>query len=233
MGVVPTSNASDEPTAMRRAMGLACPMRILFSGRISGYYGNAPGLFEEAIEEIRAGGLVLPLPAFGGAACEVAIALGLVTSIEIHYAEYGRAYHETFALLQELSLAHRKRATSGPACAASTLSEPHQIVFHLKQILAILREKPLQRFSLSLDDIAPLGPEFRCQPNGGMPGAVSAEVEAPAENRVLKLADKNEPCHRMGVDFVAGSCFEVSGFGGPDACNFPLNIQDAKSPRRL
>jgi hypothetical protein len=133
----------DALNAMRRAMGLLCPMRIQFSGRVSGYLGNAPGLFEEAIEQIKAGGIVLPLAAFGGAAREIAIALRLTNVDRVRYPEYGRSYDESFEILRTLSDRHRENAGRfwGPLATASTLSEPHQIVFHLKQMLPVLGEK--------------------------------------------------------------------------------------------
>jgi hypothetical protein len=63
-----------------------------------------------SFEEIKAGGLVLPLAAFGGAAREVAIALGLVQADRIGYPEYGPSYHETYAALNELSRRHPDNA---------------------------------------------------------------------------------------------------------------------------
>jgi hypothetical protein len=127
---------------MRRAMALACPMRIQFSGRVYGYSGNVPGIFEEAIEQIKAGGLVLPLAAFGGAAREVAVALGLVKTDRVCYPQYGRNYEESFETLRSLSGAHKENAGRfwDSLVAASTLSEPHHIVFHLKQLLPSLCE---------------------------------------------------------------------------------------------
>jgi len=134
------SEAGVELTAMRRAMGLACPLRIQFSGRVAGYSGDRPGILEEAIEQIAAGGLVLPLAAFGGATREVAIALKLFDAPRVRYPEYGRNYEDAFGALQALAGRHRERA--GPLwdhlAAAAALSEPHRIAFQLKEILPAL-----------------------------------------------------------------------------------------------
>jgi SLOG cluster2 len=141
------SGAGDSLNSMRRAMGSACPMRIQFSGKVSGYLGNAPGLFEEAIVQIRAGGLVLPLAAFGGAAREVAIALQLTNVARVCYPEYGRSYGESFEALRKLADMHRANAGRfwEALATAATLSEPHQIVFHLKEMLPLLGEEFVRR----------------------------------------------------------------------------------------
>jgi hypothetical protein len=139
--------AGDPLNSMRRAMGSACPMRIQFSGKVHGYLGNAPGLFEEAIEQIKAGGLVLPLAAFGGAAREVAIALQLTDVPRVRYSEYGRSYGGSFEALCKLADMHRENAGRfwESLATASILSEPHQIVFHLKQMLPQLGEEFVRR----------------------------------------------------------------------------------------
>lgn len=64
-------------TQMRRSMAQQEQVRFLVGGSLAGV-GRYPGVLEEAIESIDAGRLVVPLAAFGGAAHEAAVALGLL-----------------------------------------------------------------------------------------------------------------------------------------------------------
>jgi SLOG cluster2 len=125
-------------TAMRREMAAACPLRIQFSGKIDGYAGEKPGLVEEAIEQIRAGGIVMPLGAFGGAAREIAIALGLLKAERTHYPKYGRNYQESFEELQGLAQEHERQAREFwlNLVEAAEVGTPHRIVFNLNAVLA-------------------------------------------------------------------------------------------------
>lgn len=125
-------------TSMRRAMAAACPLRIQFSGKIAGYVGDRPGLLEEATEQIRAGGIVMPLGAFGGAAREVAIALGLLRSERTRYTSYGRSYQRSFSKLAGLAEQHQRQASHlwPHLQEAAGLGTPHRIVFHLNAVLA-------------------------------------------------------------------------------------------------
>jgi len=125
-------------TAMRREMAACCPLRIQFSGKIDGYAGERPGLMEEAIEQIRAGGIVMPLGAFGGAAREIAIALRLLDAKRTRYPKYGRNYHESFEELEGLARDHQRQAEEfwPNLVEAAWLGTPHRIVFNLNAILA-------------------------------------------------------------------------------------------------
>ncbi|MER8595731.1 hypothetical protein NKH33_30000 [Mesorhizobium sp. M1182] len=125
-------------TSMRRTMAAVCPLRIQFSGKIDAYQGDRPGLLEEATEQIRAGGIVMPLGAFGGAAREVAIALGLLRAERTRYTSYGRSYQRSFAKLAGLAEQHERQASHvWPYLQeAAGLGTPHRIVFHLNAVLA-------------------------------------------------------------------------------------------------
>jgi hypothetical protein len=129
-------------TAMRREMAAACPLRIQFSGKIDGYAGAKPGLLEEAIEQVRAGGIVMPLGAFGGAAREIAIALRLLNAERTRYPKYGRNYQESFDELEGLARDHKHRAEEfwPNLVEAAELGTPHRIVFNLNAVLAQMRQ---------------------------------------------------------------------------------------------
>jgi hypothetical protein len=126
-----------ELTVMRRAMARACPLRIQFSGKISRYAGDRPGLIEEAIEQVRAGGIVMPLGGFGGAAREIAIALGLLRAERTLYPEYGNNYEQAFEELTGLAGQHERQAGELMAdlAQAAEIGTPHRIVFHLNAVL--------------------------------------------------------------------------------------------------
>lgn len=128
-------------TAMRRGMAADCPLRVQFSGQIDGYKGDRPGILEEALEQIRAGGIVMPLGAFGGAARDVAIALGLLREERTIYQNYGRNYERSLAELAELAGQHESQAGRvwPHLREAAEVGTPHRIVFHLNSILAQLR----------------------------------------------------------------------------------------------
>ncbi|QKD05129.1 hypothetical protein [Mesorhizobium loti] len=129
-------------TAMRREMASACPLRIQFSGKIDGYAGEKPGLLEEAIEQIRAGGIVMPLGAFGGAAREIAIALRLLDAERTRYQKYGRNYEQSFEELEGLAQRHHSQAEIlwPNLVEAAGLGTPHRIVFNLNAVLAKMRQ---------------------------------------------------------------------------------------------
>ncbi|MEO8667752.1 MAG: hypothetical protein ABI399_04495 [Bauldia sp.] len=135
-------------TAMRQAMGAACRLRVQFSGRVDGYAGALPGIFEEAIEQIRSKGIVLPLGAYGGAAREVAIALGLLRAERVRYPSYGRRYEEAYAQLESMAGVHEE--TAAPVwrelVETAGLAAPHHIVFHLNAVLAKLAGDEPERY---------------------------------------------------------------------------------------
>jgi hypothetical protein len=124
-------------TTMRQAMAVSCPLRIQFSGRVADYAGERPGIIEEAVEQIRGGGIVMPLGAFGGAARDVAIVLRLLEASRTTYPRYGENYDRTLGALEGLGEAHWRKAEAvwGDLAAAASLSAPHRVVFHLRSVL--------------------------------------------------------------------------------------------------
>lgn len=69
--------APEALTIMRRSMAMQEDARLLVGGSLQGS-GRCPGVLEEAYESVRAGKLTLPLAAYGGAAHDAAMALGLL-----------------------------------------------------------------------------------------------------------------------------------------------------------
>jgi dihydroxyacetone kinase DhaKLM complex PTS-EIIA-like component DhaM len=63
-------------TSMRRRMSADCDARIVLGGRVDGYAGRLPGIVEEAVLSIAARKPLFVLGGFGGAASDVAQALG-------------------------------------------------------------------------------------------------------------------------------------------------------------
>ena len=74
----PTVTAEASFTHMRTQMAALCDARLLVGGRKTGFVGMISGVCEEALRTIDAGKPVVVLGGFGGAARDVAEALGLV-----------------------------------------------------------------------------------------------------------------------------------------------------------
>jgi hypothetical protein len=72
-----TGGDAADLTAMRRAMEEAVAGRILIGGQVSGYRGIMPGIIEEAQNTLDSGHLLIAIGGFGGAARDVALALGM------------------------------------------------------------------------------------------------------------------------------------------------------------
>ncbi|MEM6929300.1 MAG: hypothetical protein AAF602_20345, partial [Myxococcota bacterium] len=93
-------------TLMRRTMAKAELGRIVVGGKVIGYGMNRPtarpGLPEEALESLKAGRLVLPIGTFGGAAHDIAVAMGLLEPL-VHHDDVGPNYHETIAEIREMA----------------------------------------------------------------------------------------------------------------------------------
>jgi len=98
-------DATRSLTLMRRTMARAEIGRLLVGGKVAGYgYGRPtarPGIVEEAIESMRAGKLVLPVAAYGGASHDIAVAMKLIDPL-IERDEVGPNYRETLAEIGEL-----------------------------------------------------------------------------------------------------------------------------------
>lgn len=107
-------------TAMRQTMAAETLMRVVASGRVSPDKKRAsdpkrwmPGIIEEALLHARAGRIVVPLGAFGGASRDVAVALGLLPErARVRYAEIAEMYEPALAKLAGLATVHRERVES-------------------------------------------------------------------------------------------------------------------------
>jgi hypothetical protein len=82
---------------MRKAMGRDCDARILLGGKMFDYAGSEPGIPAEARESIAEGAAVLPLGGFGGAARDVAMAMGLAPKKLREGTPRGPGYGESMA----------------------------------------------------------------------------------------------------------------------------------------
>jgi hypothetical protein len=94
-------------TAMRQTMAKETILRVLASGKVAGYSGRMPGIVEEALLHAEAGRLVIPLGAFGGAARDVAIALGLLPEdARVEYVETKESYYPSLEEIGRLAERH-------------------------------------------------------------------------------------------------------------------------------
>jgi hypothetical protein len=82
---LPSINVGLGYSQARKASAAISSGRVLMGGKMGvldneadKYEGSMPGIVEEAIETLQAGGAVLPLGAFGGATRDIAISLGLL-----------------------------------------------------------------------------------------------------------------------------------------------------------
>lgn len=102
------ASAADALSPMRRTMAGEAVVRVVASGKVVGYQGRMPGIVEEAMLHAAAGRLVVALGAFGGAARDVAIALGLLPpDARVRYVETGASYYPAIADLCGLAETHR------------------------------------------------------------------------------------------------------------------------------
>ncbi|MBK8210335.1 MAG: hypothetical protein IPK78_10560 [Rhodospirillales bacterium] len=99
---------ADTLSAMRRTMAAETVLRVVASGKVAGYRSRLPGIVEEALLHAANGRLVVPLGAFGGAARDVAIELGLLPeTARVGYAAAGDSYYPALAKLGKLAEEHR------------------------------------------------------------------------------------------------------------------------------
>ncbi|MBK8177123.1 MAG: hypothetical protein IPK66_18265 [Rhodospirillales bacterium] len=106
-----TPSAGDALAAMRRTMAGETILRVVASGKVAGYQGRMPGIVEEALLHAEAGRLIVALGAFGGAARDAAIALGLLDEdARVSHTEVGAGYDAALAELCGLAGMHRERA---------------------------------------------------------------------------------------------------------------------------
>jgi hypothetical protein len=100
----------DSLTVMRASMAQQEDARFLLGGSLGGS-GNFPGVLEEAKASITAGKLVLPLAAYGGAAHDAAVALGLLDLPLLQRSGQSKALHpnypEIIRDLQQLQSSYR------------------------------------------------------------------------------------------------------------------------------
>ena len=88
---------------MRKALGRDCDARILLGGKMFDDAGSEPGIPAEARESIAEGAAVLPLGGFGGAARDVAMAMGLAPRKLREGTPRGPGYAESMAELESRS----------------------------------------------------------------------------------------------------------------------------------
>lgn len=89
LGETSSELTAESLSAARAAVTRACDARVLIGGKMGlvddaddHFDGDLPGIIEEAIQTLQAGKLVFPLSAFGGAARDLSIELGLLPASE-------------------------------------------------------------------------------------------------------------------------------------------------------
>lgn len=96
----PEQLEGDALSRMRRRMAEREAARVIFAGKTSGHSGHYPGVAEEALATLEANKLLLVCGGFGGAALDVAEALGLITApMPRPVGERGRGYAEIYEKL--------------------------------------------------------------------------------------------------------------------------------------
>jgi len=125
---------------MREVMEDAVTARIVVGGRVAGYSGRKPGIPQEALLALEKGHAVIPLGGFGGAARDVAIALGLMSRDQrLERTETGPGYQETLAAIAAHARAFRDRAQASGAwddlVAASGAEDPETASIHVMRVL--------------------------------------------------------------------------------------------------
>jgi hypothetical protein len=134
---------------MRKALGRDCDARILLGGKMFDYAGSEPGIPAEARESIDEGAALLPLGGFGGAARDVAMAMGLAPKEEREGTKRGLGYAEAMAKLETrraLASAHLDGAIE-QAQQLATTTDPREAARLVVDILLKLpkRAPPARR----------------------------------------------------------------------------------------
>jgi hypothetical protein len=137
-GVSSTANAL---SGMRQTMAKETPLRVVASGRVTGYQGRMPGIIEEALLHAAAGAVVVALGAFGGASRDVAIALGLLPEgARVRYADTGESYYPALADLAGVGKTHHQRAEdAGVWQELSMLAEADDPMAIAASVLRVVR----------------------------------------------------------------------------------------------
>jgi hypothetical protein len=136
-----------EPAAslalMRKAMGRDCDARILLGGKMFGYAGSEPGIPVEARESIAEGAAVLPLGGFGGAARDVAMAMGLAPKKSREGTERGPGYAGSMAELENRSALASARLDGvlDQARQLATTTDPKEAARLVVEILQALPKR--------------------------------------------------------------------------------------------
>ena len=125
---------------MREVMEDAVTARIIIGGRVAGYGGNRPGILQETLLALERSHPVFPLGGFGGAARDVAIALGLMSDGDaLAHEGTGPAYQETIEAIAGHAGAYRQRAQAAGAwddlVAASKAEDPETASTHVMRAL--------------------------------------------------------------------------------------------------
>jgi hypothetical protein len=132
-------------TAMRHTMEKAVAGRVLIGGQVSGYRGTMPGVIEEAQNTLDAGHLLVALGGFGGAARDVAIALGLLLADQrIAHVQIGPGYEESLMAIGRYADAYQGWAREigiwEGLQAAARAEDPEQVSRHVARVWAPLQE---------------------------------------------------------------------------------------------
>ena len=124
--------------AMREAMEDAATARIIIGGRVTGYAGSRPGILQEALLALEKKHAVFPLGGFGGAARDVAIALGLMSPGDaLEHKETGPGYQEMVAAVAQHAGRFRDEAAGAwdDLAAASRAEDPEAASTHVMRAL--------------------------------------------------------------------------------------------------
>jgi hypothetical protein len=126
---------------MRAAMENQVTARIVIGGKIAGHAGARPGILHEALLALGADHALYPLGGFGGAARDLAVALGLLApSQALRHAEIGSGYNETLAQVSRFAQRYRAKALR-IGCwedlrAAACAEDPDAATRHLLRAMA-------------------------------------------------------------------------------------------------
>jgi hypothetical protein len=126
------TSAPGSLTMMRRAMAAEEHGRVVIGGRVKGYGGGhpdaRPGIGEEALLTLEAGKRLLAVASFGGAAHDVANALGLLPDGPfVAHADVGPNYWETMAEIAKLAAGHLPGAVKQSMLEAARADTPARI----------------------------------------------------------------------------------------------------------
>jgi hypothetical protein len=128
----PMTSAPRSLTMMRRAMAAEEHGRVVIGGRVRGYGSghpdSRPGIGEEALLTLQAGKRLLAVASFGGAAHDVANALGLLPDGPfVEHADVGPNYWETMAEIAKLAPGHVSGAMQWSMFEAARADTPARI----------------------------------------------------------------------------------------------------------